>query len=62
MVKEGSHVNVPDFGMGSAVIADFELVAFCSRGFNFVWARKPSNLSNCTVTLFNDYMMQTSGQ
>ena len=49
--------------MGCAAMADLELVAFCSLGFNFlVWARRPSNLSNFIVILFNDYMMQSSGQ
>ena len=49
--------------MGSTVIADFELVAFVIRLFNFlVWARRPTILSNFIVLLLNDYMMQTSGQ
>jgi len=49
--------------MGSAAMADFDLVAFCSLGFNFlVLARGPSNLSNFIVILFNDFMMQSSGQ
>jgi len=47
--------------MGSALVAEFELVTFHSWGFNFlVLARRPSNLSNFIVILFNDNMMQIS--
>jgi len=49
--------------MDSTVIADFVLVAFGIRVFNFlVWARRPTILSNFIVILLNEYMMQTSVQ